>query len=522
MRPKQRQRNGGLMIIAGELAALRLRGMRILALGGWACVAALLLIGFALGATGTIMAALVAAIANIVPTMLVLKGRTDAQARLCIGTLAAIHPALGVYLLNGNPWQMDGHMYFFVALGALAVLCDWRPIVLASGLIAVHHLILSILSPHWVFDGDGDFRRVIVHAVAVVLEAAVLSYLAESHRRLLIRQSQARTDSEQAKENAERDRERAEAALDAARAAEGRENGERVRRELLEQNMADQRRTELFALADGFQNSIAGIVEAVGSASAKLEESAQLLDTIMRSASRKTATTATSATSSSHNAKLLADRLRDMIDSIGSIGASVEQQAKLSGDARDISASCHEAVHALASHTGAIEGFADSIQEIAGQTNLLALNATIEAARAGDAGRGFAVVAQEVKQLAAQATGATNQIRQLAGSSQARADGAKGALTDISTMVSDLAAAAQAIREQVEHQRNTASAIEEAARETAAGAVEMAREVSGMGDVVSETEALTGKVSAAASGLAQTAQALTNATDRFIDELKAA
>ena len=103
--------------------------------------------------------------------------------------------------------------------------------------------------------------------------------------------------------------------------------------------MADQRRTELFALADGFQNSIAGIVEAVGSASAKLEESAQLLDTIMRSASRKTATTATSATSSSHNAKLLADRLRDMIDSIGSIGASVEQQAKLSGDARDISAS---------------------------------------------------------------------------------------------------------------------------------------------------------------------------------------
>jgi len=43
-----------------------------------------------------------------------------------------------------------------------------------------------------------------------------------------------------------------------------------------------------------------------------------------------------------------------------------------------------------------------------------------------------------------------------------------------------------------------------------------------MGEVIHETEALSGKVSAAASDLAQTAQALTNATDRFISELKAA
>ena len=510
------------MILATELAALRLRGMRIIVLGGWACMATVLMIGLARGATGTVMATMVAALANILPTILVYNHRTDARARMCLGTLAAIHPALGVFLLNGSPWQMDGHMYFFVALGALAVMCDWRPIVLASALIAVHHLTFSVLTPHWVFDGGGDIGRVMVHAVAVVLEAAVLSYLAESHRRLLIRQSLARAESEEAKENAERDRERAEAALTAARAAEERENRERNRRELLEQSMADQRRVELFTLADGFQNSIAGIVGAVGSASARLEESARLLDTIVRSTSRKTAITAASAASSSHNAKLLADRLRDLINSVGSIAANVEEQAKLSGTARNVSASCHEAVHALAGHTGAIEGFADSIQEIAGQTNLLALNATIEAARAGDAGRGFAVVAQEVKQLAAQATGATCQIRQLAGSSQTRADGAKGALTEISTMVSDLAAASQAIRQQVDHQRNTANAIEEAARETAAGAVEMAREVSGMGEVIHETEALSGKVSAAASDLAQTAQALTNATDRFISELKAA
>jgi len=131
-------------------------------------------------------------------------------------------------------------------------------------------------------------------------------------------------------------------------------------------------------------------------------------------------------------------------------------------------------------------------------------------------------VAQEVKQLAGQATRATDQIRALAGESQSRADGAKGALTHISTMVRDLAAAAQAIRSQVEHQRQTAAAIEDAARETAAGAIEMAREVHAMGQAVGETEALSGEVSSAAASLSQTAQALASATDRFIRELKAA
>lgn len=61
---------------------------------------------------------------------------------------------------------------------------------------------------------------------------------------------------------------------------------------------------------------------------------------------------------------------------------------------------------------GEIGGIAESIRDIAARTNLLALNATIEAARAGRAGAGFAVVAGEVKALAAQVSGASEQIQQ--------------------------------------------------------------------------------------------------------------
>ncbi len=48
--------------------------------------------------------------------------------------------SLLVYAFSGHPWQVEMHFYYFAVLAMLSGFCDWRVLLLAAGLIAIHHV----------------------------------------------------------------------------------------------------------------------------------------------------------------------------------------------------------------------------------------------------------------------------------------------------------------------------------------------------------------------------------------------
>ena len=99
-----------------------------------------------------------------------------------------------------------------------------------------------------------------------------------------------------------------------------------------------------------------------------------------------------------------ADKLKDEgIIIIKDLLKATESSNNATKDIREVIISTNESA-------GKIENASNMIRSIAEQTNLLALNAAIEAARAGDAGSGFAVVAEEIRKLAEQSNGFTEDI----------------------------------------------------------------------------------------------------------------
>ncbi|WP_420143402.1 methyl-accepting chemotaxis protein [Sphingobium sp.] len=511
-----------MMSAKTSLDQLRLQGLRILLLANWLWTLAVGLGGLYLAVPHVGWALFLSAFVNLLPTLQMIRQRGDFEARMVMGVLAAVQPAIGLYLLSGHGWQMDGHMFFFVAMAGLTLLYDWRPIVLTASITAVHHLIFSYLLPSWVFPEQGSVGRVVIHAVAVLLQASVLCYLTVRLRVLLKALDSHMAEAGEQTQQAEQGRDAAEAAMIASRDMDTRAAQVRAQQEAEKTRMAAERRSATMALVQDFRHSVSEIVRTVGAAARELDESARQLNRLAQRASTGTLETVAIAEQSSANAAMLARRIDQLSESIAAIASASHQQAVLGVEAQRVSTTGHRAVHDLEERTTSITSFANSITDIAARTNLLALNATIEAARAGDVGRGFAVVAGEVKQLAGQAANATSEINILAWSAREGAGVAREALSDVAGAVAQLAGAAGEIQRAVAGQRDATSAIGESARDTARDAANMTRQMEDVADVARDTENLSGRVSSAASSLSQTAQALQRAADQFVTQLEAA
>jgi len=117
------------------------------------------------------------------------------------------------------------------------------------------------------------------------------------------------------------------------------------------------------------------------------------------------------------------------------IGAQVREAGKLADAASAAAQEARANVDRLRESSAAIGNVVNLIAQIARQTTVLALNSTIEAARAGETGKGFAVVATEVKALAVQTQGATEEITRKIDALQRDAAGSADAVHRISQAI---------------------------------------------------------------------------------------
>lgn len=106
----------------------------------------------------------------------------------------------------------------------------------------------------------------------------------------------------------------------------------------------------------------------------------------------------------------VASQAEKMNGAVGESAQTMIECRKSSDMAFEHVSSVDQAAQQLATAAKSMGGIVELIRNIADQINLLALNATIESARAGEEGRGFAVVAAQVKNLAGQASRATEDI----------------------------------------------------------------------------------------------------------------
>jgi methyl-accepting chemotaxis protein len=134
----------------------------------------------------------------------------------------------------------------------------------------------------------------------------------------------------------------------------------------------------------------------------------------------------------------VADSAQGLASSAASLASAAESAAVAAQDSR-------ATVQSLTDTSGQIHEAASLVKAIASRTRLLALNATIEAARAGEAGRGFAVVAGEVRTLADDSSGRSDDIALQVVAAQAAAEEAGRAIGRIDEIIGGMTAQVQVV-----------------------------------------------------------------------------
>ncbi|MDX1749312.1 MAG: methyl-accepting chemotaxis protein [Methylophaga sp.] len=325
--------------------------------------------------------------------------------------------------------RIEMHFHIFATLAFLIIWRDYRVILVAAVVIALHHaasvpLQLSGVSignmPFIVYAQSCDWATFAVHAAFVVMESAVLvffcyrmnsQYQLSNNVMAAMQVAAQQSDLTIAVDNIQAKNSADSAFIKSVQDFFG----------LMNKSIDDFKKaaTELDNLTElsvvSAENNLSSLttqsqrVEEIASASLEMSTSiGEVARTTENAASLSTQTLEqlNNCNSMSDNASLKVDSL---INKINEVKSEFERLQK---------------------NTGAIKTSVSLITEVSAQTSLLALNASIEAARAGEHGRGFAVVASEVRDLAQKSQNATQDIMTVAEKINAATDVVMGKLLE--------------------------------------------------------------------------------------------
>lgn len=346
----------------------------------------------------------------------------DVITRHLVALSLAVVTSLNVYAAAGGIYQIDYHMYYFSFLAILVFYIDWKVFLTFAVTTALHHVSLNFILPYAIFPDGSDFVRVVLHAIAVVLETGVLIFITYTVQTIFEEFGVYTQKVDDAIENTD-----------------------------LSFRLPASKNAQMNHFAMSINSLFEKISHLIGSA----RNSAQVAQTesgsIMQGAQVMETTTSTHRDSINE----IVTAIKDAAQYIGHINDLSNKNNQMANNTVNSIVKSEELMTELEANSTKIVEITAVIEGIADQTNLLALNASIEAARAGEAGRGFAVVADEVKKLAEHTTKSVTEIRSTADNVKDNIENCVASLNSIGSEVTSIQGSTTEVTEAI-HQQSAA------------------------------------------------------------------
>ena len=407
-------------------------------------------------------------------------GRGSLASRLVLALALVCLVALHIQLAKG---ELEYHFGVFVALALLLVYLDWRPIVFAAALFAVHHVLFDRLQAAgfgFYCMTEPSFWRVMLHATYVVIQTGFEVTLVYGLSRTV--------------------REGAELAEMAAAV-------DQPQGIVLDVSGVHVTTPRALAFRETFQRMHA-VVTSVQSSAASIETASAEIASGNHDLSTRTEQAASSLQQTASSMEQLNSTVRQSADAARQASQIAVANAEVAARGGAVVGQVVTTMDEINASSKKISDIIGVIDGIAFQTNILALNAAVEAARAGEQGRGFAVVAGEVRNLAQRSAEAAKEIKGLIGSSVGKVEAGSRLVAEAGNTIGEVVSNAQRIADII-------GEITAASGEQSDGIGQVNVAVSQLDQMTQQNAALVEESSAAAQSLKDQALSLVRAIQVF-------